>query len=84
MRLLEKSQSIIFLGESGSGKTESTKEILRYFCHFTRNEVAEKINHASPIMEAFGNAKTIFNDNSSRYCKFILVKSEIIFFASDV
>lgn len=73
MHVLNNSQSIIITGESGAGKTESTKQLLRYLCFNSKEVVAEKINHANPILEAFSNAKTEKNDNSSRYCRFLQV-----------
>lgn len=85
----EKNQTIVVSGESGAGKTVSAKYIMRYFA--TRespdnpgrrrgkadamSETEEQILATNPIMEAFGNAKTTRNDNSSRFGKYI----EILF-----
>ncbi|KAH8044350.1 hypothetical protein JL722_14741 [Aureococcus anophagefferens] len=75
-------QSLIVSGESGSGKTETTKKALEYVAaaSATRGDggggggaVSAKVLSASPILEAFGNAKTLRNDNSSRFGKYLEV-----------
>eukprot|EP00760_Papus_ankaliazontas_P008767 PhM_4_TR13924/c0_g1_i2/m.100599/K10357/MYO5; myosin V len=79
-------QSILISGESGAGKTEGCKIVLKYFCALSsmKNQpssasslsarVNERLIQTSPILEAFGNAKTVRNDNSSRFGKFMQVQ----------
>ncbi|KAI8583474.1 hypothetical protein K450DRAFT_223883 [Umbelopsis ramanniana AG] len=85
----QSNQTIVVSGESGAGKTVSAKYIMRYFATADGNdndqvkakaegsgmtEVEEQILATNPIMEAFGNAKTTRNDNSSRFGKYIEIQ----------
>ncbi|KAK0148518.1 Unconventional myosin-Ih [Merluccius polli] len=67
---------ILISGESGAGKTEASKKILQYYafsCPSTArlNSVRDKMLMSNPVLEAFGNAKTLKNDNSSRFGKYM-------------
>ena len=76
-----KNQSILITGESGAGKTENTKKVISYFASIgasgkkKEGEVGleDKIVQTNPVLEAWGNAKTVRNDNSSRFGKFIRI-----------
>jgi myosin heavy subunit len=69
--LLKKNQMIIISGESGSGKTETTKQIIHYLNYHIKNNnsLLEKIEASGLVLECFGNAATQKNNNSSRFGK---------------
>uniref|UniRef100_A0A8C4TMB1 Myosin, heavy chain 7B, cardiac muscle, beta a n=1 Tax=Erpetoichthys calabaricus TaxID=27687 RepID=A0A8C4TMB1_ERPCA len=75
-------QSMLITGESGAGKTVNTKRVIQYFAIVAAlgdasskkgGTLEDQIIEANPAMEAFGNAKTLRNDNSSRFGKFIRI-----------
>ena len=77
-------QSMLITGESGAGKTENTKKVIAYFAcvgattkkpgeEKKGGNLEEQVVQTNPVLEAFGNAKTTRNDNSSRFGKFIRI-----------
>jgi myosin-5 len=81
MVTLKENQSILVTGESGAGKTETTKILLQFF--FEKSKLIQKYKNknfennligTTSILECFGNAKTLRNDNSSRFGKFIIIE----------
>ncbi|EEC00524.1 myosin heavy chain, skeletal muscle or cardiac muscle, putative [Ixodes scapularis] len=79
-------QSMLITGESGAGKTENTKKVIAYFAHVGASSKKEEVKkdtkkgnledqvvQTNPVLESFGNAKTVRNDNSSRFVRIIVV-----------
>ncbi|XP_016768921.1 myosin heavy chain, muscle isoform X32 [Apis mellifera] len=78
-------QSMLITGESGAGKTENTKKVIAYFATVgastkkaddptqKKGSLEDQVVQTNPVLEAFGNAKTVRNDNSSRFGKFIRI-----------
>ncbi|XP_049825630.1 myosin heavy chain, muscle isoform X8 [Aethina tumida] len=77
-------QSMLITGESGAGKTENTKKVIAYFAtvgastkkteeQIKKGNLEDQVVQTNPVLEAFGNAKTVRNDNSSRFGKFIRI-----------
>ncbi|CAL4063538.1 unnamed protein product [Meganyctiphanes norvegica] len=84
MTQLRENQSMLITGESGAGKTENTKKVIAYFAIVgstgskpkpgeEKKSLEDQIVSTNPVLEAFGNAKTMRNDNSSRFGKFIRI-----------
>ncbi|XP_078081536.1 myosin-4-like [Mustelus asterias] len=89
MQTDRENQSILITGESGAGKTVNTKRVIQYFASVgaagdakkkeaqqsgkMQGSLEDQIIQANPLLEAFGNAKTVRNDNSSRFGKFIRI-----------
>ncbi|XP_037095723.1 unconventional myosin-Ib isoform X7 [Syngnathus acus] len=76
LRDQDKDQCILITGESGSGKTEASKLVMSYVAAVCGkgqevNKVKEQLLQSNPVLEAFGNAKTVRNDNSSRFGKYM-------------
>ena len=69
----KKNQIFIISGESGSGKTQTTKYLIDYLVNTTNENINENLLAANPLLESFGNAKTIKNNNSSRFGKLIRI-----------
>lgn len=76
-------QSMLITGESGAGKTENTKKVIAYFATVgastkkdesqkNKGSLEDQVVQTNPVLEAFGNAKTVRNDNSSRFVSIVL------------
>ncbi|XP_058279798.1 unconventional myosin-Ia [Hirundo rustica] len=79
LRDRDRDQCILITGESGAGKTEASKLVMSYVAAVSSkgeevNKVKEQLLQSNPVLEAFGNAKTVRNDNSSRFGKYMDVE----------
>lgn len=73
MRENDVSQTILITGESGAGKTESSKHLIQFLCNHAVKKISKRIIESTPLLEEFGNASTTKNRNSSRFCKLVEV-----------
>ncbi|CDJ59143.1 myosin, putative, partial [Eimeria maxima] len=75
LRINKENQSCIVSGESGAGKTETARQLMQYFATDKQGKGGSKIQDiilgANPVLEAIGNAKTLRNNNSSRFGRFV-------------
>lgn len=77
MNAYKENQCVIISGESGAGKTEAAKRIMQYIASVSGGsdssiqEIKEMVLATNPLLESFGNAKTLRNNNSSRFGKYL-------------
>jgi myosin heavy chain 6/7 len=96
MLTYRENQSMLITGESGAGKTVNTKKVIQYFAlvaagsgggagkdakNVNDMSLEDKIVAANPALEAFGNAKTLRNDNSSRFGKYFILENVVFIFS---
>ncbi|KAM0674489.1 class II myosin [Gurleya vavrai] len=88
MMMNKEDQSILITGESGAGKTENTKKVINFLAHIANgceietessvddhiSQISAKVLETNVLLESFGNAQTVKNDNSSRFGKFIKIE----------
>lgn len=79
MKAYNENQCVIISGESGAGKTEAAKRIMQYIANVSSSEsgdiqqIKEMVLATNPLLESFGNAKTLRNNNSSRFGKYLQI-----------
>lgn len=85
MKSYKENQCIIISGESGAGKTEAAKRIMQYVAAVSGDgqnssikEITEMVLATNPLLESFGCAKTLRNDNSSRHVNFLKHKGTLL------
>jgi myosin-1 len=77
MKAYEENQCVIISGESGAGKTEAAKRLMQYIANVSGGtnssiqEIKDMVLATNPLLESFGNAKTLRNNNSSRFGKYL-------------
>ena len=77
MKQYKENQCVIISGESGAGKTEAAKRIMQYIASVSGGSdssiqvIKQKVLATNPLLESFGNAKTLRNNNSSRFGKYL-------------
>ncbi len=80
MKAYNENQCVIISGESGAGKTEAAKRIMQYIANVSGGtnssiqEIKDMVLATNPLLESFGNAKTLRNNNSSRFGKYLEIQ----------
>jgi myosin-1 len=79
MKAYKDNQCVIISGESGAGKTEAAKRIMQYIANVSGGDtgdiqqIKDMVLATNPLLESFGNAKTLRNNNSSRFGKYLQI-----------
>lgn len=80
MNAYKENQCVIISGESGAGKTEAAKRLMQYIANVSGGsnssiqEIKDMVLATNPLLESFGNAKTLRNNNSSRFGKYLEIQ----------